>query len=526
MLPGKKYTPEDILRIVWRRKWLLLLPAVLGAFGAYAYGRRLPNLYKSETLILVVPQRIPDSYVKSTVTAKIEDRLPTIKQQILSRSRLERIISEFNLYTEERRTMLLDDLVARMSTVEIDVKIEQGEAFRVSYISRDPVVAQKVTERLASLFIEENNRDRENLAESTSAFLDTQLEDAKRRLIEHEKRLEEYRRQFSGQLPTQLASNLQVIQNTQMQLQVNAENTNRDKERRLLIERQIADLQQEIPRVVSAAPMSPDGVSGAPAIQQLETARERLKVLETRLTDEHPDVRTLRRTIRDLEERVQIEQAAAASAASANESRKALTPAELAQQKRLRDLKLELENIDMQLAQKHENEVRLRQTIQELQAKVDAAPTRESELVELTRDYATLQATYANLAAKREDSMIAANLERRQAGEQFKVLDRAKVPQRPFSPDRLRLNLMGTAGGLLLGLLIAGFLELRDSTLRTEDEITRWLSVPVLAVVPVMVSPVEIAREAKRRRVGVTAALVLGMIVVSVGAYVIWGTRL
>ncbi len=131
----------------------------------------MPNRYRSETLILVVPQRVPESYVKSTVTARIEDRLQSISQQILSRTRLERIIQDFNLYATERRAGVMEDIVEQMRR-DIDVQIVKGDAFRVSYTGDDPRTVMQVTERLASLFIEENLRDRAVLAEDSYQFLD------------------------------------------------------------------------------------------------------------------------------------------------------------------------------------------------------------------------------------------------------------------------------------------------------------------------------------------------------------------
>ena len=149
---------------------------------------------------MLFPQRIPDSYVKSTVTANIEDRLATLQDQILSRSRLERIILDLGPVPAVASKLPMEDVVQRMRK-DIDVKVEGKDSFRVTYISQDAGTAQKTTERLASLFIEENLRDRENLAEDTNQFLDSQLEDARRRLVENEKKLEEYRSRYSGELP-------------------------------------------------------------------------------------------------------------------------------------------------------------------------------------------------------------------------------------------------------------------------------------------------------------------------------------
>src|SRR5688572_20752858 len=226
--------------MLWRRRWLVVLPFAAGLAAAPLIASRVPELYRSETLIMVIPQRVPDSYVRSTVTATLEDRLPSISDQILSRSRLERIIEDFNLYPRERANAAMEDVVRRMRTdILVTPPVKEQQSFRVAYVSRDSATAQKVTARLASLYIEENLRDRANLAESTNVFLESQLEDAKQRLLENEKKLEEYRRRYSGQLPSQLQGNLQAIQSAQMQLQAVSEAMNRARERRHLVERQV-----------------------------------------------------------------------------------------------------------------------------------------------------------------------------------------------------------------------------------------------------------------------------------------------
>jgi polysaccharide chain length determinant protein (PEP-CTERM system associated) len=412
----------------------------------------------------------------------------------------------------------MEDVVQRMRRdITVNLEGRSKEAFRVAYISDEPETAQKVTERLASLYIEQNMRDRETLAESTNQFLETQLEDAKRRLIEHEKKLEAYRRQYAGQLPSQLDSNLQTIQNLQMQLQAVNESINRSRERRLLIERQLADAEM-LPSGAAAAASGGSGeATPATSAQQLEAARNRLAVMRLRFTSDHPDVRGLERAIRELEAKVAEE----ASRPSAPVPEKMASPAELARQKRLRDLQAELDVIDRQLATNHAEETRLKTTIAQYQVNVSAVPTRESELVELTRDYSTLQSAYASLLTKREESKIAANLERRQIGEQFRILDPASLPEKPYNQSR-RLGFLAAPAliGLLLGLLLTGLLEYLDSSFRREEDVLRALTLPVLALVPVMTSAQEV-RSQRRRRLALNVAgtaLLLG----SAAVLVLW----
>src|SRR6266581_3195529 len=278
MLPGKTLKSEDVLRILRRRIWLLLLPfAIVSALTAVG-ARLLPDRYRSETLILVVPQQVPESYVRSTVTTRIEDRLQSIQQQILSRTRLERIIQDFNLYAEKRKTGIMEDIVERMRK-DIDVQIVKGDAFRVSFIADDARTSMKVTERLASLFIEENLRDREVLAEGTNQFLEAQLEEARRRLIDNEKKLEDYRRLHAGELPKQQESNLQGLHNIEMQLQALLDSMNRDRDARLTIERVLADLTVPDTAAAPAPPPSPSGdpMSSGTAADQLQAARGALR---------------------------------------------------------------------------------------------------------------------------------------------------------------------------------------------------------------------------------------------------------
>ena len=506
-------TLGDIAALVAKKRWLLLIPFAIGLAAAPVLARFAPERYRSEALLLVIPQQVPTDYVTPTMTQPIEERLPAITDQILSRSRLEQIIQQLDLYPAERSREVMEDVVQRMrldigtSAVGKDVN-----SFRVSYVSDSADKAQRVTERLASLYIEQNIKDRENQADSTSQFLTAQLEEAKKRLIEQEKRLEEYRKSHSGQLPSQLQGNLQAMQTASMQVQSLNESMNRAQERRLLIERQIADTQAVPVPGPMATPETPAPLSTA---QQLELARGRLAQVLQRYTPSHPEVASLERTIADLVSKLESE----TPVGGALEPKKPVTAAEAAAQKRILDLQAELAVIDYQVTANRAEVARLAKVMAEYQAKIDVVPTRESELVELTRDYSTMQEAYTNLLVKREDAMLASNLERRQIGEQFKLLDTASRPEKPYNQvQRLGFISSGAIAGLVLGLLIVGLLEYRDSSFRSEEEAMRALSVPVLALIPVM-SSVRESRAATWRARMIDAggvALVLAAVIVVV----------
>lgn len=523
MLPGKKYVPEDILRIVWRRKWLIVLPFVAVSVATALVVQFLPDRYRSDTLILVVPQRVPESYVRSTVTTSIEERLSSISQQILSRTRLERIILEFNLYPRERRRYPMEDVVDQMKNKDIDIQIIKGDAFRVSYMSPDPRLAQKVADRLSTAFIDESLTDRTVLAESTSSFLETQLEDARRNLEEHEKKLAAYKEQHAGEMPNERDSNMQAINSLQMQIQSVTESMNRDKDRRFQLDKNIGELAAVQPQVanVTVTGDDPTNVSGGTTADQLENARAALRVLELRYKPDHPDIGRVKRAIRDLEAKAQAE-ALQRPVSGASQS---VTPAEAARLARLKDLRGERDNLDRQIAGKQAEEKRIRGLVAVYQAHVEAMPTRESELTSLMRDYDTTRRTYETLLAKEWDSKVAANLERRQIGEQFRTLDPARVPEKPISPNRPLIDLLGALAGLGLGVGLVAMLEYRDTSFRTDDDVVSVLSLPVVAVIPLMLNTNE-RRALRRQRMLIGAAtttVVLGLM--AVGAYLFFWWR-
>jgi uncharacterized protein involved in exopolysaccharide biosynthesis len=268
-----------------------------------------------------------------------------------------------------------------------------------------------------------------------------------------------------------------------------------------------------------AAPQ--DGVPVESTAQQVESARTQLRQLEMRFTADHPDVRMLQRRLRELESKLQTE--VKPSAAGDPRPERTLSAAEALRQKRARDLKAQLDDLDRQLTEKQQQEARLHLEIADYQTKLDAGPSRESDLVELTRDYTTVQTTYQSLLAKREESKLAANLERRNIGEQFNVLDPARVPERPFSPNRILIALGGSGIGIAFGVIVADFLEHRDTSFASEEDVVLLCQLPVLAVVPLMISSEE--RRTGRRRtmlVGIAAAVFALM---SAAAIVAWSIR-
>jgi polysaccharide chain length determinant protein (PEP-CTERM system associated) len=483
MLPGKMYSPEDILRIIRRRMWLLLIPIALFAAAVALYARKQPDYYRAETVILVVPQRVPESFVRTTVTSRLGDRLRTITPTIQSRTRLEKIIRDLDLYPDERRVMPMEDVVAMMQA-SIEVETIREDAFIVRYVGREPRKVMEVTNRLASLYINESVTDRQRQAEGTDEFLESQLVEVKQRLEDNEKRLETYRREHSLELPSQLQSNLQQVQNAQAQVQAQSDLIARLQDRREVQRKALADLEASSVETSSAPTGSPT------TSQRLATAETQLSNLLARgFKPGHPDLDQATRTVRDLRRELANEVAAASQDPSLH------APVENVRTQRISELRTEIVDLDRQIANAREEQDAARAAGEQAQKRVDNLPTRDSELTALMRDYSTTDDFYKNLLMKKEESKIASNLEQQQIGEQYKLLDAAQLPERPFRPDRPRMSLTAAAVGFAVGLVLAGFLEYRDRSFKTDQDITMVLAVPVLASVPLMQSAAERRRQ-------------------------------
>jgi polysaccharide chain length determinant protein (PEP-CTERM system associated) len=396
----------------------------------------------------------------------------------------------------------MEDIVEQMRD-EVDIVPIRGDAFTVSFTSEDPRTAFRVTERLATLFIDESLKDREVLAQGTNQFLESTLEEARRALIDNEKKREEYRRKFDGQLPDQTSANLQALNNANMQLQILFDSQNRDRDRQAALERTLEDLQNA--DTFMPPPPPPVAAPGTKtAADELRQLQEELSIAKLRLTPDHPDITRLQQRVGVAQERADEE--AAATAVSPN----GRNPAEVLRENRIRDLKLQRESIEKALKENEARQAKLRDQMAVYQKRLEGAPTRESELVDLMRDYGVLQANYTSTLEKYQDSRIAANLERRQIGEQFKTIEPARLPQRPFSPNRPYYYAIGVLAGIAAGLGLAGLLEYFDRTMRSEDDVRVALSLPVLAAIPLVVNP---AAERRRRLIALSASAAVLLVV-------------
>lgn len=447
---------EWILRLVWKRKSWIVLFALLGLAAGFGAWRLLPPKYRASTMILVESQSVPTDYVKTTVTSTLTERLRTIQQQITNRENLERIILELDLYPELRRTQPMEVVVAHARRA-LGVNVERSRTFRISYSGTDPLEVARAANRIAELFIDENLKVREGQAERTSQFLEAELEEIRARLEEQEAEVTRFRLRHEGELPGQRESNLVAIARLEAELEANRAAYNQAELRKLLLEGE-------------SRSQGGKEVSPVTAPTRLDQLRLELSELRSKFTDRHPDVIRLQREIAELESR-------AADAAEVEE-----IPLPLA-----RDLRTpaEIRGLDSELYRLEAKREEILEEIARFERRLERTPQVEQELIKLTRDYDNLRESYGNLLAKRLEARLAENLERSQQSEQFRILERAVPPSRPYFPKKIFF----LGGGLLIGLALGfGSAFLREELDQTYGDLQSLQSafpgVPVLTAIP------------------------------------------
>jgi polysaccharide biosynthesis transport protein len=509
---------DHYVKLILHRKWLVTAIFAVVSCGVALYVRRLPDIYTSETLIMVDPQKVPESYVKSTVTGDVRNRLGTLSQQILSATRLQKIIDSFNLYPEERKVQPREDVINRMrADIRTVVATDFGgslelQAFRISYRGRDPRAVAQVTNQLASLFIEENLKAREAQATGTTEFLTNQLQETRKDLEVQEGRLRDFKLKHLGEMPEHQAANLQFLGQLQAQLQLVNEGLARAEQQKALTQ---SMMKQEPPAVVeledtpklSRAKGAEE--TGARARTPLETDKARLAALLSRYTDRHPDVLKLKIRI--------AQQEAEASRQTPNVEANERPPAapEPAPIKRAAPtphynpvLQAQLDAAEAEVGKGREEQRRLSTAIAGYRRRVEAIPVREQEIAELQRDYEMSKAHYAQLLDKQLSAETATQLEIRQKGEKFTVVDPAVAADRPTSPDRLLIMGAGLIAGIVLGLLAAAGTELFGITIIDAIDIG---PTTVLGVVPIIRTRAE--RKVRKKRIVIAASAVCAMVV-------------
>jgi polysaccharide chain length determinant protein (PEP-CTERM system associated) len=487
-MPSKNSQGIDLgyyLGLVSRRRWFIIVPFCAAILVGSVLAVMLPRVYEASTLILVQPQRVPEKFVQAVVSSDLDARISTISQQILSRSNLENVIQKFNLFAGSGSGKMfveekIDDLRKRIK-VQVNRTRRDADAFSIAYQDEDPRRTMQVANALATFFINENLREREIQAVGTSDFLEAELENMRKRLEVRENDLKEYRQRYMGELPEQLDSNLKILERLHLQLTQKEESLRSARIGLVALENELSARRTAIGSMMSAESVAANSGKVPEDQMNLQQARDRLSSLTSSYTEQHPDVVRMKARV----EKLEAEAAAGAngSAADSAEGNKAA-----ARNRAMQGVSTESIKQRTMLAgtiQTLETEiVAINKEIREYQRRVEAIPKREQEMLSIKRDYENIKASFNSLSNRKLEADISVNMEKKQKGEQFQILDVARLPEKPVSPDVKRLFMMTVLAGLGIGGGLVFLLDMMDSSVRRREDIEEDFGLPVLATVP------------------------------------------
>ena len=502
--PFAELNIREYLAMLRRRRFWILLSASAFFIASAVLVWRLPNVYRCQTTILVDPQKVPDNYVKSTVTQSIADRLSTIQEQVIAPAALKKLIDTMGLYPELRKQVGDQDLIRLMQkSITVEPVTSMGtqlSAFRIIFKGRNPVEVTQVTNQLAAMFIEQNLKVREQQSYGTADFLESELEKTAQQLKDKENELSETRSRYLEDLPESEQFHVQQAESLRMELRAANDRVNRDLQEKTSLQSLMA---------ASAPTVDLDlNADTSASHSRIESLESKLSALRNRYGPQHPDVRRLEAQLSDLkaQEPAQTAQPAPVPAASQVAAMKHHNPV----------LEAQLEKLDEDIAQQRTSVASLQKEIDFHISKVQQSPIFWQKTADITRDYDALKARYSQLLEKKLSADTASAMESRQKSERFVILDPAQIPEKPSSPNRPLLLLGGLLGGFFLGIGVAFVMHTMDESAQDSQQVEKILGAPVLSGVPEILTDKQ--RWSRRMRLGaisataVTTAVAVGLV--------------
>src|SRR5437879_3119603 len=515
MVVQRELSVEDWLAILRRRFWWLLIPAILCAVAGFLLSLVLPKRYTSHTRVLVEAPIVPDSYVKPVVSDDLNRRLASMQGELLGGTRLQRLVEQFGLYKDVNggpMEVLVDRLLSRtrlqhlvaqsglytkdVNQAPMEVLVDRLQksiqvtplaptpgtlspallGFNIDVTLGQAKLSQQVCTEITSLFMEQNLHLRKQQAEDTTQFLAKQLDDAKAKLDEQDTKLAAFQSHYVGAQPGDEQTNLTLLAGLTPQLEAVTQDLNQALQTKAFAESMLS-------QQLAAWKSSADGRSPQTLQQQLSDLQNQLPLLQARYTDKHPAVLKLEEEIAELQKRIQDAPPQGQSQSISQEPK-----ASAVEPLQIQEFRAQLHQADLTISQRKKEQEELQHQIKVLQGRIQLSPTVQQEFKALTRDYQTALNFYNELLKKRDEAQMATELERRQQGENFRVLDPPSFPERPSFPSRRLFTLAGLAAGLGLGAGLAYVAESRDKSLRKLQDVEVYLGLPTLAVMPSMES--------------------------------------
>ncbi|MFO0504680.1 MAG: GumC family protein [Acidobacteriota bacterium] len=540
---------EDYVDVLRRHKSWILGPFFAGLVIATVVACLWPDTYVSSAVIRVTPPQVPERFVQSALNQMLNERITGISQQVLSRSALVNIIQTFDLYERDRRRLPMEDIVDRMRTKDISIgtvslsaQSARGGAFPVSFKYEDRYKAQKVTQEVVSRLINENTRVQLGVTQNTTDFLTEELQKAKLKLDQIEQSLASFRMKNAGRLPDERSMNFTALQATETRIATINAALQRINQERLMTEAQLRLQREQMNLAMAAAAAS---ASGSREVGKTRAANERLIVAErdilsaeqslARLREQYketyPDVQRAKTNLQTLQRErdrllKQEEEAKAAEAAEAAKRGAAKTPpVSVPVTKDIQAMQLSLKQMETLVQAKTVEEqdykaelVRLNGQVREFQGRIGSTPIADQEFSALTRDYDSAKMEYQQLLAKQSDARRGQEVEKRNQGETLELLDAASLPVEPTEPKRPLIILGGALMGLVLGLVLTGGREMKDTTLKNLKDVRAYTNLTVLGSIPLLEDDVVVMRRKRLTLLAWSTSILVGILVMA-GSY-------
>jgi succinoglycan biosynthesis transport protein ExoP len=519
-----------------RRRWWILVPFFVITLASIVGLLLLPNRYTSSATLLVVQQQVPQRYVVPNSTTDVASALQAMKQEVLSRTQLLRMINDFGLYPKQRLRLPPEELVSMMlSNIDImpineNPQQKDIDAFRISFTTENAVVAQHVTNTLTSLFINEYLRTSAEQASNTTNFLHERVLDKGREVEAQEERLRDFKLRYVGELPEQQQGNLSILSGMQNQLQNVMASRNRAEQQRALLQAQLEATPKRSPAsdfAVSTPHLA--NLNSTQMLTPVEAAQNelaRLQAVKLNLqmkgySSQHPDVtRNLREIAQAQETLRNVRASAPPPAPVAQQPSASRSPSEIIDDPAVAQIKTNIEASRLEINNLWNEEKRLKGLISQYENRINQTPVREQQQASILRDTEVLRQQYSELQKKEQESQLATNLEKQQGGKQFRLIDPASLPAVPSSPKRLKLSLAATLGGFVFGLLLALAMELKDTSFHTEEDLLRHIEPPFVLGLPVLPTPGEIRRRKWMSLFQWAAASTMALVVLAAEFYI------
>lgn len=466
------FHPLDYVSVLRRRLWWAVVPLAVCAIGGVVLALALPAWYRSDATLAVTAGNVSPDLVRSS-GLDIDERVRALTQQLYSRPVLERTAREAGLTASMPLEQAISDIRSNTTVTPGQPLTKNSskvpiDTFVISYLDRTPERSQRITNRLAQVFVDETQRAREARAESSSEFLATQLRESQDRLNNIEERLRQKKEAFMGRLPEQREANLQMVASLSQRLDSTTNALRGEQDRLTMIERQIEAMRQGTADIAPLRPdIGPTTVQGRVALLQRQLAEAR-----TVYTEKHPEVQRLEQELNDAREELK-------RGVTKGSDRDDLLRSDPTYQA----LQSDRSQARLRVAGLQRDTAGMRAQIAQYQQRVEAAPMVEQELASLTREYELEKTNYSQLSERHKAAQVAEDLERKKGNERFSILYSASLPDSPESPNRPRLMLMAAALGLFLGGGLAAGREFLDRSVYDARALSQF-NVPVLAEIP------------------------------------------